>query len=74
MLACGPVWKQSGFFAQTFCLFGETLFQRSSLLETAPLQHGAAPLLERAGALSAFSSQIVARNRAVMSTTVRPYP
>jgi hypothetical protein len=58
-----------GFFAQLYSFFNETLFECFRLLETTP--HGAAPLLEEAGAQLAISSPIDAEGRAVMSETLR---
>ena len=43
-------WKQFGFLAQSFRLFGETVFKGFDLFETASLLvHGAAPLLVLGG-------------------------
>jgi hypothetical protein len=60
-------WQQFGFLAQSLRLFGQAFFKGFDLLETASLLlHGAAPLLEWAGAQPAFSSPINAPARAVM--------
>jgi hypothetical protein len=43
-------WKQFGFLAQSFRLFGKTVFKGFDLFETASLLlHGAAPLLVLGG-------------------------
>jgi hypothetical protein len=54
-----------GLLAQACSLFSQFLFERLSLFETTPVEHGAAPFAW-AGAQLAFSSPIEAKGRAVM--------
>jgi hypothetical protein len=64
--------KQPGFLAPAFRVCDKTLLKRFEFLEAAWL-HGAAPLLERAGARSVSQSPIKAGSRAVMpNCSLRP--
>ena len=65
LVADNPRWCALGLFAQAFCLLRQTLIEWGVFFETASL-HGAAPLLEKAGAQAAFSSPMEATDRAVM--------
>ena len=60
----------SSFLARFFGERDQPVFQSGSLLETTPRYHGAAPLLELAGAQRAFSSPIIATGLAVMVVNV----
>jgi hypothetical protein len=57
--------EQFCFFAEAPHFFGKAFFKGYGLLEAVSL-HGAAPFLEKAGALVAFSSPMKAKGRAVM--------
>jgi hypothetical protein len=68
LIALNPRRSASGFLPQTLCLFRKAPVERFDLFETTPLLHGALLSVRgRRDRVMAFSSQIEARNRAVMT-------